>query len=472
MLIRTSRAMRRVRILWATVLVAATITVLPVATFADHLPRPDKLVILELLLDGNFPELNELLTAYQEQFETGHAKDYDVGLAFASFANSDPRVTRRLNQWVEEFPQSFVPFLARGIHHANLGIHYRGTKYYNRTHRKALEKMREHFDRAVADTRQALSSNKKLTKAYDNLLDIALYQGPHRGKRGILEEALKHAPQSFLVRESYLVSLHPSWGGSLEEIRAFLDESKQSGFELGALEGYGDYARAEELARSGRRWEAIEYYDRALEYGEWSLYRYNRANNLYWGKIGDHGVSDSALAVELAPQWPSVLALRAMILTRLGQIEEARRFWAKAIELDTLSPYLLGRRAWWFRNQHQNEEAVADYDNALVYGAFDGELYRRRAILHFGHPERHHLAQADLRRVVELEPDNAEARWEYANSLNSLNPYAAGCDAIEAFESYLKFCAKTGRCSESGQKSARFFVDDRTGSFNKCLEKQ
>ncbi len=447
-------------------------TGLPDPAGAVQLPKPDKLVLAGLLIDGEFAELERRLAGYQEQFEAGQITDYRVGFAFSAFANSDPRVTRGLGRWVEESPDSYVPYLARSVHHANLAKHVRGTAFYNRTSEKAFEKMREYFALAVADSRKALSFNRKLTKAYAVLLDATTYSGPHRDKRKILDEALKHAPRSLLVRDSYLVSLRPWWGGSLEEIRAFLEESRQSGVKLGPLEGFADYIKAETLARRGQRWEAIEHYDRALKFGESARYRFARAQNLYWGNLGDHGIKDSAKAVKYSRQWKDALALRAKILTRARKRKAARKFWDSALRLDPLDPDLLKARAFWFRQLNRYEDALADYDRALVYGAFDVELYLRRGGLNLTYNRGQESAQSDFRRAIELDPDNAEARLAYAESLTSRQPYAADCRAIEAFQSFLDFCARSGLCDNASQKHARWFVDDQTGVMNKCTKAQ
>ena len=123
---RTRLMQLRTVIVCAIGLLAAMQTGLPDPAGAVQLPKPDKLVLAGLLIDGEFAELERRLAGYQEQFEAGQITDYRVGFAFSAFANSDPRVTRGLGRWVEESPDSYVPYLARSVHHANLAKHVPG----------------------------------------------------------------------------------------------------------------------------------------------------------------------------------------------------------------------------------------------------------------------------------------------------------------------------------------------------------
>ena len=116
--------------------------------------------------------------------------------------------------------------------------------------------------------------------------------------RTILQAANKVDRNNVVVRAKYMVTLMPRWGGSEEEMRAFVEESRGEGLSaqrLGSLEGIiladqaqtereeGDYASAERdyrkamesgndclvclaevLTHEGKFAEAIPLYSRSL----------------------------------------------------------------------------------------------------------------------------------------------------------------------------------------------------------------
>jgi tetratricopeptide (TPR) repeat protein len=130
-------------------------------------------------------------------------------------------------------------------------------------------------------------------------MDIASYLGEDELIRDILEAAIKVDPNNFIVREKYMGTLEPRWGGSVEAMYAFLEESKQAGVSaahLQSLEGIiledqaqtekeaGDYTAAERdyrkavalgnedcllcfaetLTQEGKFGDAIPIYSRSL----------------------------------------------------------------------------------------------------------------------------------------------------------------------------------------------------------------
>jgi len=213
------------------------------------------------LLDSNqFAELDRRFSALQRSYRDGFITDEDLRTAFRVFYPTDAVLEQKYTAWVAQYPKSYVARLARGIYYKKVGAAKRGSDSIGNTTEEQVRGMEAAFTKASEDLSASLNLDDKPLLTYAQEMDIASYLGHDERIPEILEAAIKVDPANIIVREKYMGTLEPRWGGSVEAMHAFLEESKQAGLSaarLHSLEGIifedqahtekeaGDYAAAE-----------------------------------------------------------------------------------------------------------------------------------------------------------------------------------------------------------------------------------
>ncbi len=443
-------------------LAGALLGLMPLAVAAE--PFPDKLELLSVLRSGDYAELDARLVAYQERFEAGALPEDRLISALFAFANSDPELERPLNQWNGRFPESYAAALARGTYYWSIGWHSRGTRYASKTSEESFEAMDRYFALATADFTRALEINARASAAYGFLISIANASAGERAEDRLLRSGLEAVPRSAFIRWRYLNAQVPWWGGSLDRIRALVERTMREHPDdpaLRVLQGYPDLTTAEIWRRDDKGAAAVQYYDRALRFGESWWYRYRRGHNSYRLGRYEEALSDLNRALELRPQVADVLDLRARVYRRQDRLELALADWAAALAIDPYDPTILRNRGSALWDEGRHEEALADYDKALVYGGNDHGLRAARGRLHLYALKNYDLAAADLERATQLAPNNANHWYNYSVALY----HTRDCAIANALKTYRRLCESSGKCDDSkvtwAKGSLRHFA--RTG---------
>lgn len=426
---------------------------------------PDKLELLQTLKDGKFEVLESRISAYQKVCEAEPNKEKEdlVVFTLSAFGNSDPALEPKLNQWVEQMPRSYAARLARGHYYQHLGWLSRGANYASQTAREQISRMLDYFDKAVLDFREALSLNPKLAVAYASLIGIATAYGDRASIDEMVKKALNVDPYSFEVRENYLFSLQPKWGGSTDQMKKFLNGMqhyipKNPG--LAALRGYVDYTEADILELSGKGRQAVEFYDRAVQAGEHWMFVYERGENYYALGHDNRALADFNRALELRPQVSTILRLRARIHQKQGKFDEAMEDFNLALQLDPLAPEVLQGRAALLWTLNRFDEALQDIESALKLRPHDAyNLWNKgRLMLRLkDYPN----AVSNLKRASELNSEEAGIWYDYGRALHHLGD----CAAVSALDVYLSLCNRGQTCGQKSQDWAMDMIKETGRSF-------
>lgn len=423
---------------------------------------PDRLEILAMVKDGQFAALDTRLSNYQQSYEAGHISEEIVDFAFMTFSNSDPDLESQLNEWIKQTPNSYSAVLARGVYYWRLGWLSRGTMLAKDTPGSGFDKMREYFKSAVSDLVRAIQINNKLGTAYALLIDLAVTTSGRDAMLRILKAGLSAVPDSFVIRYRYLHNLQPWWGGSLTDMRAFIDETKRRfprDEALKVLEGFYDFTIAEGYRRSGKGREAIRYYNRALSYGEHGWYRYRIGLNYFNLKQYGKALENFNRAVSVRPQMAQYLNARAFTLRMLGQFDEAFNDWGLALDLDPLNPNILIEIAYAFRDLKLYDEALISLNSAVVYGAYNHNVRDVRGRLYLYELDDPVKAIEDLRITTELQPGRSKYWFNYGVALYKIKK----CEAVRPLTNYRKVCQKKRqRCNRKNVAWAKGVVEHLT----------
>ena len=352
--------------------------VFPLTLFAAT-EFPDKLEFLQMLKGAKFEQLDHQVSTYQRAYEAEsvHEREKLVRFSLSSFRSTDPTLEPLLNQWIEQMPSSYVARLARGRYYLHLGSSSRGVASARETSRARMTRMQGYFTKSVQDYRSALSLNSKLSVAYAALIQMAMVFGDRKRIDDFAQQAFKIDPYSFEVGSSVVFSLQPKWGGSLVAMKVFvrkMEKHVSKNPALAALRGYFFFTEADMRAIYGKRNEAIPFYNRAVQSGaHWRLI-YARGRNYYYLGAYSKALTDFDHALELWPQHPWPLSLRAAIHTRAGNLTQAINDLNLALKLDPLNSEARWARAMALAKQGRAEGALEDIENALKFNEPDENI--------------------------------------------------------------------------------------------------
>ncbi len=451
--------------------------------FAHYHPRVA--VIFEmrgLLLQRDYQRLNERLDAIQKTAEADFRREDDALDAFRAFRVNVKGYKTLLDEWAALYPNDYQPYLARAFYNNKLGWEARGTGWASKTTDMQMREMGDYFNYAVRDAETALTVNPKLIPAYWLLLNVARTNA--MPARDALDRALKVSPHSFIARMSYIFTLTKRWGGSYGEQEAFALEAQAYADRnplIAVLQGYrywdmgkDAYTAKSEYQESVRKFfssiplvgkylsflsffvnkrigtyyrqKQIGFYTKALSFGDFALFRSERADAYYWeakydGALYAKALDDIRRAVELDTE-AYYYAIMAKVLYETGEYREAAQSIALAVALDHNDSDVINGRKWlagsFVHKGHQSfekkdfEKAVEFYGYAIAADAKNDKAYywRGRAVFE---TSVYASALADFKKSAELAPSEFNT-WEWIDWT-----YAKMNDFDGAIEAWGKF---------------------------------
>lgn len=223
------------------------------STAATPIPNgQDQKELLALLRAQEFQTLESATRQVQEQFEKETLSDIQLRNIYRQFYDLDEEDLAKIEEWKKIVPGSYAAHLIRGVYFKRLGLDARGEKYIARTPPERIEKMRRYHEIAVTELNESLKLTGKPFLIVFHLLDISKSGGSKENSRSLVIAAKKMLPSNTLVRNRFMISLAPRWGGSYEEMNQFFAQSKK-----------------EEVNTSGlNQLEALMFDDMAMTYLE------------------------------------------------------------------------------------------------------------------------------------------------------------------------------------------------------------
>jgi tetratricopeptide (TPR) repeat protein len=192
---------------------------------------------LDLLRANQFSELNKRYTEIQNSYKSRMITDEQLLAAFRVFYATDATLESKYALWVEQTPRSYVAHLARGIYYKKLGQERRGGQSIGDTTQEQLAGMETALKIASEELHTSLSLDDKPLLSYLHGIHVHMYLGETDQIRALLDGAIKIDPQNSIVRQAYMDSLETRWGGSVAEMRQFLDECRKAGLSPSHLQG-------------------------------------------------------------------------------------------------------------------------------------------------------------------------------------------------------------------------------------------
>jgi tetratricopeptide (TPR) repeat protein len=392
--------------------------------------------IRNLLQQKKYSELNRILESARVSALKDLSTEESLLHLYQSFGLAKKEYVQLLNGWVNAYPASYQPFLARALYFQKMGWKVRGGKWGSETSDNQKKSLKSYLAKANADIKKALNRNPSSLIAYVLLIQNSYGQSGFKEVDKDFKQGLKLSPASYILRRGYIYRQRPRWGGSLERMLAvikksesYIDEnnklinlaswlledvaSLQAGrnaytaakatLDNGLMEikraasqnGYLDInPDSYILYKQGKVHKALENYDQALGYFDLAIkgdanvgdYYFERAKTYNNMKEHVKSAKDLKIALEIQPQDESYISFKERLIARLSyrsyeekealKYVESLRYVNLALELDPASINALRRRSYVYLAKRQVRLAKQDMDKAIELDLADYESYK------------------------------------------------------------------------------------------------
>jgi hypothetical protein len=219
------------------------------------------------LVKGDIDYMETYLNGLQTKFESGGATELEIRDAYKVFYMLDPLQFQTLDAWSKRFPKSYPAHLAKAFAYMKAAYRARGGEFINETPDYKLTEMDRLMRISAQEFRTSLPLAKKPYLSYYYMLDMFQVYGDFKGSRWATDQAEKILPHNYLVNTKYITTLEPKWGGSYEQMLAFIEERKKDSptNEILALEAVYYNDRGQAAARNHDNRAAHDNYVEALK---------------------------------------------------------------------------------------------------------------------------------------------------------------------------------------------------------------
>ena len=190
---------------------------------------PSKIETVALLNNDRFDELDRRFSKVQKDYEKGKITDVDLRAAFRAFYSPDASLEARYASWVGKYPKSYVAHLASGIYFKKVGEASRGGDTIDKTSDAQLHGMETAFDKATREFEASAALDPKPLLTYLYAMGVAMYLGDDTSIHENLDRAIKADPGNVIVRQNFMGTLRPRWGGRPGQMAEFLEDSRKAG---------------------------------------------------------------------------------------------------------------------------------------------------------------------------------------------------------------------------------------------------
>lgn len=429
---------------------------------ADVFDLTDKNSWLKLIKDKQYEKLDSKLQVLQDEFIQDVTRERTLLRALQSFDNSNAQLEYILKDWVKANPSSIYAHASLGMYHLNLAFLSRGTHFINETNKKQIAKMHAHFRKAKDEFQFAIDKNPKFTIPFAYMLHIFMANGQDNEYEAILKKALLENPNSYVIRYNHLLSLQPKWGGSLKELKYFMDETSKlygNNEVLKRQEGYYQYVQADILRLQDNfdKNKQINYLHEAIKLNPYNSSYYESRGNSYYYYFNEYqkAINDYTKALEFSPQDSSILGDRSRTYLQLKQYDLALADINEALKYDSLNPRLLRLRGKIYYKIDRKSEALTDYTDSLIYENSNASAHTYLGYIYYA-KKNYALASDELLKADKIEDADAQD-WYY---ITASQWHDRDCKFVVSAYTYKAKCEEEKGCKQKridwAIKSAEF----------------
>jgi tetratricopeptide (TPR) repeat protein len=359
--------------------------------------KPDRIVLMNLLRNRQYKTLIKKLDDYLFYALQDYESEKNLWQAFGTFDIPYTALEPFLNEMIKQFPESSIGYAARAVYYEKAGWNIRGYGWAKDVAPAQWEGMRNYFIKAINDAVSGLQLNPHNLICYNVLIQICMNVGNKEATRKYLDEALKISPYSLNIRLSYMWSLLPRWGGSHQAMLEFARESEQYAAKnpkLKSLYGYIPFDDGWSLENSDDYKRAILFFNKALSYGERSVFYEHRGDCLFELEQYQLALQDYDKALQLLPQDEDLTKKKGMALHALGRSNEAKQVLETASKINPTDRHIQKSKERIIEEGADNhirngvnldklgkyEDAILEYNKAIMDNPDDYLPYYDRGV--------------------------------------------------------------------------------------------
>jgi len=181
-----------------------------------------------VLRAGQYAELDKYYSAVQRQFDAGKISGDELRNEFRSFYPTDRDLEVKLDGWVQAFPHSYAARVARAIYFKRVGFEERGDDYISKTSREQISNMDTALGKAIRDFGASIPMESKPFLSYFYMIGISTQYAGIIYTHQLYERAVVLSPTSFGLRLKFMSALEAKWGGSLDQMKPFMEECRHA----------------------------------------------------------------------------------------------------------------------------------------------------------------------------------------------------------------------------------------------------
>lgn len=137
--------------------------------------------------------------------------------------DAHPALSPAFHAWVAQWPKSSNAVAARAQFRLGRALSARGTRFVRDTPQLQLDSMAVLAKAAWTDAMAVLARDSTHYCAYSVLLAVGRIAGDSLTKQTVIDRALRLCPGTYFMRDLFMYTLEPRWGGSWNAMQAFAD---------------------------------------------------------------------------------------------------------------------------------------------------------------------------------------------------------------------------------------------------------
>jgi hypothetical protein len=227
---------------------------------------------ISLLKQEKYQELKTLFQNLENKYRSNIEIEEKIDLELDSVYNTRENLEPVLDKFIQEYPESYIPYLYRANYLTGKGWQSRGGDFIESVSQKQFQWFKHFLLLAKNDIKKSLEIDDKILFSY--ILSIGIISSNHYSQDEMqtnIEKSLEIRPESLLLWAKIVGTLTPRWGGSIASMQQAVDYS--SNFyslnpKLKTLKNTITVEKADQEKFKGNIKSAIELYQKEIDKGD------------------------------------------------------------------------------------------------------------------------------------------------------------------------------------------------------------
>lgn len=300
-------------------------------------PKDRTARLTENLKARRFAALEEEINFLLNEVAAARLVDAVLWLELRTSFPGEAAIEPLMQQWRNEYPQSFAAALSSGINYIQLAHTKRGTDFAIDTSSEQFIAMRKEFEKAIVQFNDAIRIKQNSALPIAGLVFIAKNVAGVQQVSSLLAEAEKIDPKNIAARLEAIRAFNPKWGGNPELLESVLNQAQVHGIEPQA-QNFLKYSALMEMANyfdisTKEKLKAVEYYRKASSVCESAAPWRKIADAAFVLRDWENRKHASTQVIAYYPTSAADIFNRGWAQEQLGQLEEAIKDYETASQL-------------------------------------------------------------------------------------------------------------------------------------------